>query len=120
MNATSSLMSITDQGPGFEPQSARKERCNATFSRLAGGLQLGQSKNVDMIVFELLNILYVDLIYSVSCIQANEGLDDLDITKTGIDLPGAATVCAAMRRNSTIQTLRMGDIAPFQTIEVSG
>ena len=50
--------------------------------------------------------------------QANEGLDDLDITRTGIDMPGAAAICAAMRRNATIQALRMGDIAPFQTVEV--
>ena len=50
--------------------------------------------------------------------QANEGLDDLDITRTGIDMVGAATPCAAMTRNSTVQTLRMGDLDVFQVVEV--
>merc|ERR1712070_953472 len=44
--------------------------------------------------------------YLAELLEANEGLDDLDITRTGIDMVGAATICAAMRRNSTIQTLR--------------
>jgi len=50
-------------------------------------------------------------------LETNEGLDDLDVTRTGIDLVGAATICAAMRRNNTIQTLRMGDLAGFQVVE---
>merc|ERR1711998_194672 len=32
-------------------------------------------------------------------------------------MPAAATLLAAMRRNSTIQTLRMGDLAGFQVVE---
>ena len=51
------------------------------------------------------------------CMQTNEGLDDLDITRTGVDMPGIAAICATMRRNSTLQTLRMGDTVPFQSVE---
>jgi Leucine-rich repeat (LRR) protein len=57
------------------------------------------------------------MIHLSDLLEANEGLDDLDITKTGLDMVGAATICAAMRRNSTIQTLRMGDMSVFQTVE---
>merc|ERR1711865_107444 len=39
-------------------------------------------------------------------LETNEGLDDLDITRTGV-MPGIAAICATMRRNSTLQTLRM-------------
>merc|ERR1711988_18496 len=57
------------------------------------------------------------MVHLADLLETNEGLDDLDITRTGIDLVGAATICAAMRRNSTIQTLRMGDLAGFQVVE---
>jgi len=50
-------------------------------------------------------------------LETNEGLDDLDITRTGVDMPGIAAICATMRRNSTLQTLRMGDTVPFQSVE---
>jgi len=57
------------------------------------------------------------MLHLADLLEANEGLDDLDVTRTGIDMPGAAAICGAMRRNAAIQTLRMGDIAPFQTVE---
>merc|ERR1711988_148450 len=57
------------------------------------------------------------MLYLADLLEANEGLDDLDITRTGIDMVGAATICAAMRRNTMVQTLRMGDLAPFQVVE---
>jgi len=50
-------------------------------------------------------------------LESNEGLDDLDITRTGISMPGIASICAAMRRNCTLQTLRMSDTVPFRTVE---
>jgi len=57
------------------------------------------------------------MLHIADLLESNEGLDDLDVTRTGIDMPGAATLCAAMRRNQTVQTLRMGDTTPFQTVE---
>jgi len=57
------------------------------------------------------------MLHLADLLEANEGLDYLDITRTSIDMVGAATICAAIRRNSTVQTLRMGDIAQFQVVE---